>query len=164
MRFFREKRVIEFDDKKVELYEIDIKSLMKLANNEYKNNYELILDNSNLSEEDFEAISIEALKKIEEEFLELNSKHFDNKGEKTDKKKILNLISLLISHNHKNPEEYGLSAFLLAIEQIYEEKEELIKHIAIANRIARFAKDSDFREFISEKEKVNLDEVESFSI
>jgi hypothetical protein len=53
---------------------------------------------------------------------------------------------------------------LLAIEQIYEEKEEFIKHIAIANRIARFAKDSDFREFISEKEKVNLDEVESFSI
>jgi len=49
---------------------------------------------------------------------------------------------------------------LLAIEQIYEEKEELIKHIAIANRIARFAKDSDFRELISEKEKVNLKEKE----
>ena len=84
--------------------------------------------------------------------------------EKKQIKKILKLISLLISHNHKTPEEYGLSAFLLAIEQIYEEKEELIKHIAIANRVARFAKDSDFREFIQEKEKVNLDEVESFSI
>ena len=53
---------------------------------------------------------------------------------------------------------------MLAVEQIYEEKEEFIKNVAIANRIARFAKDSDFREFIQEKEKVNLDEVESFSI
>ena len=87
MKFFREKRVIEFDDKKEEVYEINVKSLMKLANKEYKNNDELILDNSNLSEEDFENISIDALKKIEEEFLELNSKHFDNEGEKTDKKK-----------------------------------------------------------------------------
>ena len=86
MKFFREKRVIEFDDKKVEVYEMSVKSLIKLANEEYKNNYELILDNSNLSEEDFEAMSIEALNKIEKEFLELNSKHFDNKGEKTDKK------------------------------------------------------------------------------
>jgi AAA+ ATPase superfamily predicted ATPase len=87
MKFFREKRVIEFDDKKVELYEINVKSLVKLANEEYKNNYELILDNSNLTDKDFENISIEALKKIEKEFLELNSKHFDSKGEKTDKKK-----------------------------------------------------------------------------
>jgi len=53
---------------------------------------------------------------------------------------------------------------LLAIEQIYEEKEEMIRHIAIANRIAHYAKDSEFKEFVSEKEKVNLDEVESFSI
>ena len=87
MKFFREKRVIEFDDKKVEVYEMSVKSLIKLANEEYKNNYELILDNSNLSEEDFEAMSIEALNKIEKEFLELNSKHFNNEGEKTDKKK-----------------------------------------------------------------------------
>ena len=57
-----------------------------------------------------------------------------------------------------------MSAFLLAIEQIYEEKEEMIKNIAIANRIARFAKDSDFKEFVKEKKEVNLDEIESFSI
>ena len=53
---------------------------------------------------------------------------------------------------------------MLAIEQIYEEKEEFIKNIAIANRIARFAKDKDFKEFVREKKEVNLDEFESFSI
>ena len=53
--------------------------------------------------------------------------------------------------------------FFIAIEQIYEEKEELIKHIAIANRIAYYSKDSDFKEFIK-KEEVNLDEVDEFSL
>ena len=87
MKFFREKRAIEFEDKEVELYELNVKSLIKLASNEYKSNYELILDNSNLNEEDFENMSIEALKVIEEEFLKLNSKHFEQKGERLDKKK-----------------------------------------------------------------------------
>ncbi len=40
----------------------------------------------------------------------------------------------------------------------------MIRNIAIANRIARFAKDSDFKEFVKVKEEVNLDEVENFSI
>ena len=87
MKFYRERKLIKFDDKEVELYELNVKSLIKLANNEYKSNYELILDNSNLNEEDFENMSIEALKVIEEEFLKLNSKHFEQKGERLDKKK-----------------------------------------------------------------------------
>ena len=52
---------------------------------------------------------------------------------------------------------------MLAVEQIDEEKEELIRHIAIANRIAHYAKDNDFKDFIK-KEEVNLDEVERFSL
>ncbi len=40
----------------------------------------------------------------------------------------------------------------------------MIKNIAIANRIARFAKDSDFKDFVKEKEVVDLEEVENFSI
>ena len=88
MKFFREKKVLEFDDKEVELYEINVKSLLKLANKEYKNNYELIADNSNLTVEELENATIEALKTIEEEFFKLNAKHFDEKGEeRTDKKK-----------------------------------------------------------------------------
>ncbi len=88
MKFYREKKVLEFDDKEVELYEINVKSLIKLANKEYKNNYELIADNSNLTIEELENATIEALKAVEEAFFELNAKHFDEKGEdKTDKKK-----------------------------------------------------------------------------
>jgi len=40
----------------------------------------------------------------------------------------------------------------------------MIKHIAIANRVAHYAKDNEFQEFIKEKEKVNLDEVDEFSV
>jgi len=87
MKFYREKKVLKFDDKEVELYEINVKSLLKLANGEYKNNYELIADNSNLSFEDLENATIEAAKAIEEAFFELNAKHFDSGEEKTDKKK-----------------------------------------------------------------------------
>jgi hypothetical protein len=87
MKFFREKRVIEFDDKKVEVYEMSVKSLVKLQSGEYKHNYELVLDNTNLSDEDIKEMSASVLAKIEEEFLALNSKYFDNEGEKTDKKK-----------------------------------------------------------------------------
>jgi len=87
MKFYREKKVIEFEEKEVELYEIDVYSLLKLANGEYKNNEEIIVDNSNLNNEDFKNISIEAYNLIEKEFLELNKKHFSDKGEKTDKKK-----------------------------------------------------------------------------
>jgi len=88
MKFYREKKVLKFDDLEVEIYEINVKSLIKLANKEYKNNYELIADNSNLSFEDLENATIEAAKTIEEAFFELNAKHFDEKGEsKTDKKK-----------------------------------------------------------------------------
>ncbi len=88
MKFFREKKVLKFEDKEVELYEINVKSLLKLANGEYKHNYELIADNSNLSFEDLENATIEAAKVIEEAFFELNAKHFDEKGGgKTDKKK-----------------------------------------------------------------------------
>jgi hypothetical protein len=88
MKFFREKKVVEFDERKVEVYEINVKSLLKLTSGEYKNNEELLLDNSNLNADDLENISIEAFREIEDTFLELNKKHFEKEGEeKIDKKK-----------------------------------------------------------------------------
>ena len=88
MKFYREKKVIEFDDKKVEVYGINVKSLLKLTGGEYKTNEDIIVDNSNLTAEDLENMSVEAFRKIEAAFLELNKKHFEKKGgEKIDKKK-----------------------------------------------------------------------------
>ena len=87
MKFYRDKKVIKFEEREVELYEIDVKSLFKLANNEYKSNEEIIIDNSNLKKEDFENISAEAYLLIEKEFFELNKKHFSDEGERIDKKK-----------------------------------------------------------------------------
>jgi len=87
MNFYRAKKVIEFEEIEVELYEINIKSLLKIANNEYKNNEEIIIDNSNLTKEDFENVSLKAFNLIEKEFLELNKEHFSGEGEDTDKKK-----------------------------------------------------------------------------
>jgi hypothetical protein len=52
----------------------------------------------------------------------------------------------------------------LAIEQIYEEKEETIRNIAIANRVARYADDNFFKEFVKVKDEINLDETDNFSI
>jgi len=87
MNLFREKKVIEFNEKKVELYELNVKSLLKLANKEYKNNDEIIIDNSNLTKEDFEEMSPEAYNLILVEFFKLNSKHFSDGDERLDKKK-----------------------------------------------------------------------------
>ena len=54
--------------------------------------------------------------------------------------------------------------FFIAIEQIYEEKEELIRHMAIANRAAYYANADEFKDFIKAKKEVNLDEVDEFSL
>ena len=87
MKFYREKKVVDFEDKKVELYELTVKSVLKSIDGEYKDFIDLIVDNSNLTREDFEEMSAEAFNIIEKEFLALNDKHFSQKGEKTDKKK-----------------------------------------------------------------------------
>ncbi len=54
--------------------------------------------------------------------------------------------------------------FFIAIEAIYEEKEENIRNMAVANRMAYYANEDEFREFIRAKEEVNLDEIDEFSL
>ena len=86
MNLFRRKKVIPFEEREVEIYELNVKSLLKLANGEYKSNEELIADNSNLTLEEFEEMRVEAFYLIEKEFFKLNEE-FLEEGEKTDKKK-----------------------------------------------------------------------------
>ena len=88
MKLFRKKKVIEFEEKKVELYEINVRSLVKLTGDGYKDEIEILIDNSNLTEEDFEEMSIDAFNMLEKEFFELNKEFLEKKeGEKADKKK-----------------------------------------------------------------------------
>jgi len=60
--------------------------------------------------------------------------------------------------------EYGISFFKTSLESIYKEKNDLTKSIAIAFRVGRYAKDDEFREFISEvkEEVVEVDELICF--
>ena len=88
MNLFRKRKTLEFEEKKVELYEINVRSLAKLAGGEYIDEISIIADNSNLTEEDFEDMSIEAFNLIEKEFFELNKSFIEKKeGEEPDKKK-----------------------------------------------------------------------------
>jgi len=72
---------------------------------------------------------------------------------------VIELISLLISHNH-NPLDYGLTFFTNCIKQIYKEKSETIRNIAIAMRVAKFGDDKSFREFVEIKEEVKVSDEE----
>jgi len=62
----------------------------------------------------------------------------------------MKLVSLLIQNNHKSPENYGLSFFKVAINSIQEN----MKNLALAIRMAQFAADKDFKEWIEEKEEI----------
>ncbi len=44
---------------------------------------------------------------------------------------------------------YGLSFFKTALEQIHYQKQEDMKSLSIALRVAKFADDNEFKEFVS---------------
>jgi len=87
MNLFRKSKTIKFDEKSIEVYEITPVNLTKIANGEYKSNDDMLFDCCSLSKDEFEKISIEALNKINEAFIELNKDHlsFDKKGGSIDK-------------------------------------------------------------------------------
>ena len=72
---------------------------------------------------------------------------------------MIELISLLISHNH-NPLDYGLTFFNTCLKQIHNEKLESMKNIAIAMRIAKFSDDKNFKEFVEIKEEIKVNDEE----
>jgi len=89
MKLFREKKIINFDEKKVEVYELSVKELFKIANGEYKDDSDMLVDCTNLTKDEVESLTIEAFNAIYKEFLELNKEHLESKdGEKLDKKKL----------------------------------------------------------------------------
>jgi hypothetical protein len=77
MKLFRKEKELDFDEKKVIVKEITPVTLIKLANKEYTNE-KILLDHTNLTEEEVENLSIEAFNYLFEEFKKLNEKHFSN--------------------------------------------------------------------------------------
>ncbi len=86
MNLFRKSKKIEFSEKEVIIYEMDVKSFIKLQRGEYKDDLELIADNSSLSLEELKNINFLAYQKILEEFYKLNDVKEEN-GEEVDEKK-----------------------------------------------------------------------------
>ena len=88
MKLYRKSKKISFDEKEVEIYEIGVKELLKLNSDEYKNE-DILVDCTNLTQEEIDTLNIEAFNLIYNEFFELNKEHFEQKegSEKLDKKK-----------------------------------------------------------------------------
>jgi hypothetical protein len=80
MNLFRKQKELNFDEKKVIVKEITPLTLIKLANNEYTNE-KILLDHTNLTEDEIENLSVEAFNFIFTEFQKLNEKHFSNNDE-----------------------------------------------------------------------------------
>ncbi len=79
-------------------------------------------------------------------------------------KKITKLVFKLLRSGHPHITHYGLGAFGLALEELYEDMSETLKNTSIAARIAYFADDDAFKDFIDVNQGVCLDEVENFSL
>ncbi len=86
MELFRAKTKVPFDEREVIVHEVSVGSFLRYLNGEYKSEEDFILDNTDLSEEEKQSLSIDAYNKIATAFFELNKKHFEAKGEKADKK------------------------------------------------------------------------------
>ena len=62
-------------------------------------------------------------------------------------------MSLLIQNNHTQAHLYGLTFFKTALTQIHQQKQNDMKNISIALRVARFADDEEFKEFAFSDDK-----------
>ena len=87
MRLLSDKKVVEFDERRVTVFEIDVESYLRYVGGEYDGEAAFILDNTDLSQEERQNLSIEAYNAISEAFYEVNRRHFESDGEKVDKKK-----------------------------------------------------------------------------
>jgi len=81
MNLFRKKEIVKFNEQEVEVYEMSVSTLLKLARGEYKRDLDILKEHTNL--EDIENISIEAFNKLFEVFNNLNKEHLSSEsGEK----------------------------------------------------------------------------------
>ena len=81
MNLFRKKEIVKFNEQEVEVYEMSVSTLLKLARGEYKRDLDILKEHTNL--EDIENISIEAFNKLFELFNNLNKEHLSSEsGEK----------------------------------------------------------------------------------
>ena len=88
MNLFRKQKELNFDEKKVIVEEITPLTLIKLVNNKYTNE-KILLDHTNLTEDEIKLLSVEAFNLIFDEFKKLNKNHFSNndKSEELDEGK-----------------------------------------------------------------------------
>lgn len=71
---------------------------------------------------------------------------------------------MLLNRGHSNLHKYGLTLIKACIQDIYEQRNNAAKDIAIAFRVGRFAKDKDFQNFINPPSIKRIDSNELISM
>jgi hypothetical protein len=92
MNLFRKSKTITIQNTQITVYEMSVKSLLKLSRNDYNDSAEILKDNTSLSNTEFENLSIEAFNLLLKEFEDLNKEHLginagnENKEDLNEKK------------------------------------------------------------------------------